>query len=166
MAFRRRSPADPAVALPLRQGPARRHQPEKLERRVTTMQQYPRSPKILLGGMAHLARFIDKIRMRHAGLIQDYNYITVGFDKYLLDFLQINVENFETRVLQGGTDEEILSWVKAHARPLTDEDIRQWNERILNGVPKDEAARQRSEEHTSELQSQFHLVCRLLLEKK
>src|SRR5689334_24629584 len=28
------------------------------------------------------------------------------------------------------------------------------------------AARKRSEEHTSELQSQFHLVCRLLLEKK
>src|SRR5689334_24307688 len=29
-----------------------------------------------------------------------------------------------------------------------------------------EGAEQRSEEHTSELQSQFHLVCRLLLEKK
>src|SRR5689334_23888541 len=28
------------------------------------------------------------------------------------------------------------------------------------------AAAGRSEEHTSELQSQFHLVCRLLLEKK
>src|SRR5438309_7987478 len=28
------------------------------------------------------------------------------------------------------------------------------------------AGRPRSEEHTSELQSQFHLVCRLLLEKK
>src|SRR6267143_5860544 len=28
------------------------------------------------------------------------------------------------------------------------------------------ASRWRSEEHTSELQSQFHLVCRLLLEKK
>src|SRR6266481_5899714 len=28
------------------------------------------------------------------------------------------------------------------------------------------AATQRSEVHTSELQSQFHLVCRLLLEKK
>src|SRR5689334_22485569 len=28
------------------------------------------------------------------------------------------------------------------------------------------AASYRSEEHTSELQSQFHLVCRLLLEKK
>src|SRR5689334_24447956 len=30
--------------------------------------------------------------------------------------------------------------------------------------PKNE--QERSEEHTSELQSQFHLVCRLLLEKK
>src|SRR5689334_24132990 len=29
-----------------------------------------------------------------------------------------------------------------------------------------EGYRGRSEEHTSELQSQFHLVCRLLLEKK
>src|SRR5689334_24351192 len=29
-----------------------------------------------------------------------------------------------------------------------------------------QAQRPRSEEHTSELQSQFHLVCRLLLEKK
>src|SRR5689334_24609156 len=28
------------------------------------------------------------------------------------------------------------------------------------------SAKRRSEEHTSELQSQFHLVCRLLLEKK
>src|SRR5689334_23650323 len=30
----------------------------------------------------------------------------------------------------------------------------------------DKMRRRRSEEHTSELQSQFHLVCRLLLEKK
>src|SRR5438309_6403668 len=30
----------------------------------------------------------------------------------------------------------------------------------------DYGAGERSEEHTSELQSQFHLVCRLLLEKK
>src|SRR5438309_7581826 len=35
---------------------------------------------------------------------------------------------------------------------------------ILAG--KKRVAMQRSEEHTSELQSQFHLVCRLLLEKK
>src|SRR5438309_5346764 len=32
--------------------------------------------------------------------------------------------------------------------------------------PQSSHRRGRSEEHTSELQSQFHLVCRLLLEKK
>src|SRR6266481_7000707 len=32
--------------------------------------------------------------------------------------------------------------------------------------PRSRGRRPRSEEHTSELQSQFHLVCRLLLEKK
>src|SRR5689334_24187835 len=42
----------------------------------------------------------------------------------------------------------------------------------LRGLPlhlrerRRERHRVRSEEHTSELQSQFHLVCRLLLEKK
>ena len=106
-------------------------------------QKYPRSPKVLLGGMAHLARLIDKIRMRHAGLIQDYNYLTTGFDKYLLDFLLIKGEDFEKRVLQGGTDEEILAWVKAQTRPLSDQDLREWNERILNGGPKDDGTRQR-----------------------
>src|SRR5207249_10646837 len=37
--------------------------------------------------------------------------------------------------------------------------------RAFAGPPEDEAWR-RSEEHTSELQSRFDLVCRLLLEKK
>mgnify|MGYP001594277530 CR=1 FL=1 len=106
-------------------------------------QKYPRSPKVLLGGMAHLARFIDKIRMRHAGLIPDYNYITTGFDKYLLDFLQLKGEDFERRVLQGGTDDEILAWVKTQTRPLSDQDLREWNERILAGGPKDDGTRQR-----------------------
>src|SRR5689334_24247838 len=34
------------------------------------------------------------------------------------------------------------------------------------GIGRERLGRARSEEHTSELQSQFHLVCRLLLEKK
>lgn len=106
-------------------------------------QKYPRSPKVLLGGMAHLARLIDKIRMRHEGQIQDYNYLTTGFDKYLLDFLLIKGEDFEKRVLQGGTDAEILAWVTAQTRPLSDQDLREWSEGIVNGGPKDDGARQR-----------------------
>src|SRR5689334_24644807 len=39
-----------------------------------------------------------------------------------------------------------------------------WQRDLLERRARAEA--QRSEEHTSELQSQFHLVCRLLLEKK
>src|SRR5689334_25215610 len=38
--------------------------------------------------------------------------------------------------------------------------------RLCAALDIPEVAEDRSEEHTSELQSQFHLVCRLLLEKK
>src|SRR5689334_23548703 len=37
---------------------------------------------------------------------------------------------------------------------------------VLKMIPGLGKQMERSEEHTSELQSQFHLVCRLLLEKK
>ena len=106
-------------------------------------QTYPRSPKALLGGIAHLGRFIDKIRLRHEGKIQDYNYITVGFDKYLVDFLLIDQKAFEQRVLAGGTDEELLAWVKANSRKPTDQEIAQWSQGLLSSSPKDDAARQR-----------------------
>jgi hypothetical protein len=104
---------------------------------------YPRSPKALLGGIAHLRRFIDKIRLRHAGKIQDYNYITVGFDKYLIEFLGIDAKAFEQRVLAGGTDEEFLEWVRAHGRKVSDQEIAQWSKNLLSSGPKDDAARQR-----------------------
>ena len=104
---------------------------------------YPRSPKALLGGIAHLGRFIDKIRMRNAGLIQDYNYITVGFDKHLIEFLRLDPKAFESRVLAGGSDEELLAWVQAHSERRTAEDIAQWNQMLLSSWPKDDAARQR-----------------------
>jgi hypothetical protein len=106
-------------------------------------QQYPRSPKALLGGIAHLGRFVDKIRLRHAGKIQDYNYITVGFDKHLVDFLQIDPKSFEQRVLAGGTDEELLVWVKANSRKPSEQEIAQWSQGLLASGPKDDAARQR-----------------------
>ncbi len=108
-----------------------------------THQTYPRSAKVLLGGIAHLGRFIDKIRLRHAGQIQDYNYITVGFDKYLIDFLGIDAKAFEQRVLAGGTDEELLAWVKGGGRKPADEEIQQWSKNLLASGPKDDATRQR-----------------------
>ncbi|CUS32007.1 DUF5069 domain-containing protein [Candidatus Nitrospira nitrificans] len=108
-----------------------------------TQQSYPRSPKALLGGIAHLGRLIDKIRLRHAGQIQDYNYITVGFDKYLVDFLGIDAQSFEQRVLVGGTDEELLAWVKVNGRMLSSQEVTQWSQGLLVSGPKDDAARRR-----------------------
>ncbi|MBI4001617.1 MAG: DUF5069 domain-containing protein, partial [Nitrospira defluvii] len=107
--------------------------------------QYPRSPKVLLGGIAHLGRFIDKIRLRHAGKIQDYNYITVGFDKYLIDFLQIDVKAFEQQVLAGESDEKLLGWVKSNGCKRSEQEIAQWSQGLLSGGPKDDTARQRFE---------------------
>lgn len=108
-----------------------------------SQQTYPRSPKALLGGVAHLGRFIDKIRLRNEGKIQDYNYITVGFDKYLVDFLQIDPKAFEQRVLAGGTDEDLLACVKANSRTLSDQEIAQWSQGLLSSGPENDAARQR-----------------------
>jgi len=114
------------------------------QREHRMMQQtYPRSPKALLGGIAHLGRFVDKIRFRNAGKIQDYNYITVGFDKDLIDFLQIDPKAFEQRVLAGETDEELLVWVKTNSRKPSDQEIAQWSQELLSSGPKDDAARQR-----------------------
>src|SRR2546429_2781585 len=57
--------------------------------------------------------------------------------------------------------QDILGWldaIHAHDGLL----VIQQGKYLLNGPP----ACRRSEEHTSELQSRLHLVCRLLLEKK
>lgn len=113
------------------------------EEHSMTAAQYPRSPKDKVGGLVHLGRLFDKIRLRHRGLIQDYNYLTTGFDKYLLDYLELKAEDLERRVLQGGTDDELLSWVRANGKRLSDADIRLWNMKVLGAEPTDEAAQGR-----------------------
>jgi len=107
-----------------------------------TTAEYPRSPKEQVNGLCFLGRLIDKVKMRNAGQIQDYNYLTVGFDKYLLDKLEIKGEDFEKRVLQGGTDEEIGDWVKANGKALTDEEKAEWNNMVLTFGPKAPMAQQ------------------------
>lgn len=112
---------------------------------------YPRSPKALLGGIAHLGRFIDKIRMRNAGQIPDYNYMTVGFDKYLIDFLQIEAKTFEKRVLAGGSDEQLLAWVVANGKPHSPEEIEQWSRILLASKPKDDEGKKRFQGRLEEI---------------
>ncbi|MEW6542785.1 MAG: DUF5069 domain-containing protein [Nitrospirota bacterium] len=112
---------------------------------------YPRSPTVRLGGLAHLARFIDKVRLRHAGHIQDYNFLTTGFDKHLLEFLDVAPLAIEQRILAGGTDEEILAWVRANGRPRSADEVARWSDLLLSSKPKDDEARQRFQARLAEV---------------
>lgn len=114
-------------------------------------EQYPRSPKVRLGDIAHLGRIIDKIRLRQAGQIQDYNYLTVGFDRYLLNFLELDASAFEQKVRDGGTDQEILDWVQAHMKNHSQEEIAQWNQRIEASGPMDEAGKARFQQRLEDV---------------
>ena len=107
-----------------------------------TTAQYPRSPKEEVNGLSFLGRLIDKVKMRNAGLIQDYNYLTAGFDKYLLDKLEINGEDFEKKVLEGGREEDVINWVKANGKELTEEEKAEWNNMVLTFGPKAPMAQQ------------------------
>src|SRR3989449_6201309 len=68
-------------------------------------------------------------------------------------------------VVEEGSAERIETFAQRHPE---DEavDVRDWQRAQEQGVECAEDRRVRSEEHTSELQSRLHLVCRLLLEKK
>ena len=116
-----------------------------------TTAQYPRSPKEQVGGLCHLGRLIDKIRLRNAGKIQDYNYLTAGLDKYLLDKLEIQGADMEKRVLQGGMDAEIADWVKSNGKSLSDAEKAEWNDMVLTFGPKAPMAQKAFDEYKAGL---------------
>jgi hypothetical protein len=102
-----------------------------------------------LGGIHHLGRMVDKIRLKLSGRLPETyqrNYgLSVGLDGNLCGFLGIKFEEVEARVSQGGTDEEIAEWVFAHGlRPnrtqavVWNEFSRKmgWNDRISSFVAK------------------------------
>ena len=78
--------------------------------------QYPSSSKVHLIGIAHRGRIIDNILLRHARQIQDYIYLTVGFDRYLLDFLELDASAFEQREHDEGTDMDLADWICTYMR--------------------------------------------------
>src|SRR5207249_8433274 len=66
---------------------------------------------------------------------------------------------------RGPGDQQFVGLVGAHQERRA-ELLQQGHEAVGLGVMERDRGRCRSEEHTSELQSRFDLVCRLLLEKK
>jgi Domain of unknown function (DUF5069) len=95
----------------------------------------PRSPYERLGGYVHLPRLIDKARLHRKGLLDGYNYKTVGFDKHLLAFLKIDPDAFEKVANELEADAAILAWVRTNGAQHAAEEIEQWNEAMISRHP-------------------------------
>ncbi|MDQ6860542.1 MAG: DUF5069 domain-containing protein [Verrucomicrobiota bacterium] len=95
----------------------------------------PRSPYDRLGGYVHLPRLIDKAKLHRQGLLNGYNYKTVGFDKHLLAFLKLNADNFEEAANELETDAAILEWVQKNGAQHSADEIEHWNEAMISRHP-------------------------------
>ena len=96
---------------------------------------FPRSPYERLGGYVHLPRLIDKARLHRRGLLDGYNYKTVGFDKHLLAFLEIDPDAFEKAANVLDDDAAILEWIRQCGARHTPEEIEQWNQAMISRHP-------------------------------
>jgi Domain of unknown function (DUF5069) len=104
---------------------------------------HPRSPYEKLGGYVHLPRLIDKARLHQQGLLNGYNYKTVGFDKHLLAFLKLNGDEFEEAVNRFDADADVLKWVEERAAKHSPEAVEEWNESMITRHPDTAAKRAR-----------------------
>jgi hypothetical protein len=104
---------------------------------------HPRSPYQTLGGYVHLPRLIDKARLHRKGLLDGYNYKTVGFDKHLLAFLKIDGEAFEEIANKLDDDQAILAWVQKNGEQHSPESVEQWNQAMMLRHPDTAAKKAR-----------------------
>jgi hypothetical protein len=104
---------------------------------------HPRSPYQKLGGYVHLPRLIDKAKLNCKGLLNGYNYKTVGFDKHLLAFLKIDGDAFEEAVHRLETDEAILKWVEENGAKHPAQAIDEWNQAMISRHPDTAAKKAR-----------------------
>jgi hypothetical protein len=103
----------------------------------------PRSPYEKLGGYVHLPRLIDKAKLHRKGLLDGYNYKTVGFDKHLLAFLRIKGDAFEEIANELDDDNAILDWVNRNGAKHSPEEIEHWNQTMIARHPDTAAKKAR-----------------------
>ena len=103
----------------------------------------PRSPYDKLGGYVHLPRLIDKARLHRKGLLNGYNYKTVGFDKHLLAFLKLDGDEFEEVANEFDDDAQVWAWVEKHGASHPGEAVEHWNHEMIHRHPDTAAKRAR-----------------------
>jgi hypothetical protein len=95
------------------------------------MTTYPKSPREMTSGMMYFPRMLDKIRLRARGELSADYHANLGAakaaDGTCCNFLRVNYADLRERVLQGGTDEEVLEWCFEKGRRLNEGDLVIWN---------------------------------------
>ncbi len=76
-------------------------------------------------GMFYFARMCSKIRLHAEGRLPEeyFEMLGRGFDGRTCRYLGVAYDDVKSRVLTGGSDEEVLGWCFANGRRLTDEEI-------------------------------------------
>jgi hypothetical protein len=96
------------------------------------MSAYPKSPKERAGGMSYFPRMLDKIRLHVKRELSEEYRANMGIprsaDGMCLNFLRVKHDELRERVLEGGSDEEILEWCYEKGRRLNEGDLLVWNE--------------------------------------
>ena len=128
----------------------------------------PKSFHDKAGGMVYFPRMLDKIRLHARGeLRQDcHAHLKVGGgDSRCCRFLRVDYEALKKRVLEGGTDEEILEWCFTVGRKPSENDIYVWNEfmrkRGWNDEVSEMVVRRKAEAgmtHRSDIQTSFQFI--------
>ena len=108
------------------------------------MPTYPKSPKEMTRGMMYFPRMLDKIRLHARGELHEDYHKNLGAakaaDGACCNFLRLHYRDLRDRVLQGGTDEEILEWCFEKGRRVNDGDLFVWNAFVSKLGWRDSAA--------------------------
>jgi hypothetical protein len=105
-----------------------------------------RSPRDTVGGITVFGRIVDKIRYhaREGKLPDGYHLDFIPgsrtFDDRICTLLGVSFAALTARVLEGGTDEEVLEWCFQNGRKPDDEHIRLFNGFMHKRGWRDEAS--------------------------
>ena len=90
----------------------------------------PCGPLEKAGGLVYFPRMLAKIRLHARNQLWPDLHANLGIanDGTCCAFLHVSHADLTARVLQGGTDEEVLDWCEKHGRPLNETDKHVWNE--------------------------------------
>src|ERR1051325_5295853 len=93
------------------------------------MSQRPITAFQKLGGLYFLPRTLDKIRKHARGELhaEHFEFLGKGFDGRLCHFLGVGYDALKARTLAGGTDDDILAWIRQNGRKIDDTDVLIWN---------------------------------------